>query len=141
MTALSETRAKPLGAYPFAKRVGDFIFVSGTTARQPDGRVAGVDTASDGSVRRDVATQTRAVLKTIEATLEAYDASLQDCADMVVFLIDMADFDAYNAAYSEFFDHNGPTRTTVAVRALPHPDMVIEMKAVAFKPQAKGDRP
>lgn len=138
MTSLSGTRAKPLGAYPFAKRVGDFIFVSGATARQPDGRFAGVDKTPDGSVRHDVATQTRAVLETIAATLGTYGATLQDCVDIVVFLVDMADFAAYNAAYAEFFDHNGPTRTTVAVRALPHPDAIVEIKAVAFKPPTKG---
>ncbi len=138
MTTLSETRAKPLGAYPFAKQVGDFIFLSGTTARQPDGRIAGVEIGADGDVLRDVAAQTRAVLKTIAVTLEAHGATLRDCVDIVVFLVDMADFAAFNAAYSEFFDHTGPTRTTAAVRALPHPDMVVEIKAVAFKPHAKG---
>ena len=134
-SSLPETRAKPLGAYPFAKRIGDFIFVSGTTARQPDGEVAGVEIAPDGSVQRNVATQTRTILNTIDSTLQTYGASLRDCADIVVFLVDMSDFAAYNAAYAEFFDHTGPTRTTVAVRALPHPDMMIEMKAIAYRPQ------
>ena len=138
VTKLSETRAKPLGAYPFAKQVGDFIFLSGTTARQPDGRIAGVEIGTDGLVQRDVAAQTRAILKTIAATLETHGATLRDCVDIVIFLVDMANFTAFNAAYSEFFDHTGPTRTTVSVRALPHPDMVVEIKAVAFKLQVKG---
>jgi 2-aminomuconate deaminase len=46
----------------------------------------------------------------------------------------MNDFAGYNKAYSEFFDkETGPTRTTVAVHQLPHPDLVIEIKVVAYK--------
>ena len=56
---MSETivadRARPLGKYPHAKRAGDLVFLSGTTARQPDGSIAGVTKAADGSVRRDTA--------------------------------------------------------------------------------------
>lgn len=126
-------RARPLGNYPLAKRVGDFIFVSGTSARRPDGNIAGVSTAEDGSKRRDAAEQTKEVIRNLEDSLRQHGAELTDCAEIVVFLIDMSDFGAYNAAYGEFFSHEGPTRTTVAVRALPHPDMVVEMKAIAYR--------
>lgn len=131
-------RAKPLGKYPHAKRAGDLVFLSGTTARQPDGSIAGVTKGPDGSVRRDAALQTRIVLQNIARTLETLGGSLRDCVDMTVFLVDMADFDAYNQVYGEFFDVSGPARTTVAVRALPHPDMVVEMKAVALLPQGRA---
>ena len=46
----------------------------------------------------------------------------------------MKDFKSYNEVYSEYFDHTGPTRTTVAVYQLPHPNLLIEIKAVAYKP-------
>jgi 2-aminomuconate deaminase len=92
----------------------------------------------DGSVRRDAALQTRIVLQNISRTLETLGGSLRDCVDMTVFLVDMADFDAYNQVYGEFFDVTGPARTTVAVRALPHPDMMVEMKAVALLPQGRA---
>ena len=46
----------------------------------------------------------------------------------------MSDFDVYNETYGKFFTERGPARTTVGVRELPHPDLLIEMKAVAFKP-------
>jgi 2-aminomuconate deaminase len=131
-------RAKPLGKYPHAKRAGDLVFLSGTTARQPDGSIAGVTRNEDGSVRRDAALQTRIVLQNISRTLETLGGSLRDCVDMTVFLVDMADFDAYNQVYGEFFDVTGPARTTVAVRALPHPDMMVEMKAVALLPQERA---
>jgi 2-aminomuconate deaminase len=131
-------RAKPLGKYPHAKRAGDLVFLSGTTARQPDGSIAGVTKNADGSVRRDTALQTRIVLQNIARTLETVGGSLRNCVDMTVFLVDMADFDAYNQVYGEFFDATGPARTTVAVRALPHPDMMVEMKAVALLPQGRA---
>jgi len=57
--------------------------------------------------------------------------------EVSTFLIDMGDFAAYNAVYSEFFGYQGPARTTVAVAALPHPQLLIEMKAVAYHPPAR----
>lgn len=130
-------RAKPLGNYPHAKRVQDLVFLSGTTARQPDGSIAGTSRDADGTVHHDAALQTRVVIQNIARTLESLGGSLADCVDMTVFLVDMRDFDAYNRVYGEFFDSSGPARTTVAVSSLPHPDMVVEMKAVALLPREK----
>jgi 2-aminomuconate deaminase len=134
-SAVIAGRAGPLGNYPHAKRAGDLVFLSGTTARQADGAVAGTTRNEDGSVRHDAAVQTRVVIQNIEKTLESMGGSLADCVDMTVFLVDIADFAAYNRVYGEFFDVTGPARTTLAVRSLPHPDMVVEMKAVALIPQ------
>jgi 2-aminomuconate deaminase len=120
-----EGRAKPRGAYPHVKRAGDFLFVSGTSSRRPDDTIEGADIAS----------QTRAVLRAIGAILASEGAGLADLFDLTVFLVEMADFAAYNAAYAEFFDAAGPARTTVAVKALPHPDLLIEIKGTAFKPK------
>jgi 2-aminomuconate deaminase len=50
------------------------------------------------------------------------------------FLVNMNDFGGYNETYGEFFDFDGPTRTTVAVHQLPHPHLLIEIKAMAYKP-------
>jgi 2-aminomuconate deaminase len=56
--------------------------------------------------------------------------------DVTSFLVNMNDFADYNKAYAEFFNpENGPTRTTVAVHQLPHPDLVVEIKVVAYKKQ------
>ena len=120
-----EGRAKPRGAYPHVKRAGDLLFVSGTSSRRPDDTIEGADIAS----------QTRAVLRAIGAILASEGARLADLVDISVFLVEMADFAAYNAAYAEFFDVAGPARTTVAVKALPHPDLLIEIKGTAFKPK------
>ena len=128
-------KAQPLGNYPHVKRVGDFIYVSGASSRRPDNTHAGVTIHPDGRVEKDIREQTKAVLENIDGLLNSMDASLTDVIDITSFLVDMADFKGYNEAYAEFFDHaTGPTRTTVAVHQLPHPNIVIEIKAVAYKP-------
>jgi 2-aminomuconate deaminase len=68
------------------------------------------------------------------------DASLKDVVEISTFLVTMDDFEGYNTVYSEFFDDQGPARTTVAVHQLPHPHLLIEMKAVAYKPYAGPER-
>jgi 2-aminomuconate deaminase len=127
--------AKPRGSFPHVKRVGDFIFVSGTSSRRPDNSFAGVEVDEMGTTRLDIRAQTRAVIENIKIILQSVGASLDDVADVSSFLVNMNDFGGYNEVYSEFFDHNGPTRTTVAVHQLPHPHLLIEIKVVAYKPQ------
>lgn len=127
----------PRGAYPHTKRVGDFIFVSGTSSRRADNSIAGAEQIdSMGTKKLDVAVQTREVLQNIDKNLAIEGASLADVVDVTSFLVNMNDFADYNKAYAEFFDTDtGPTRTTVAVHQLPHPDLVIEIKVVAYKKQ------
>jgi 2-aminomuconate deaminase len=62
------------------------------------------------------------------------DAGLKDLVEISTYLVKMEDFDAYNEVYGQFFDEQGPARTTVAVRQLPHAYLLIEMKAIAYKP-------
>ena len=128
-------KVTPRGAYPHTKRVGDFIFVSGTSSRRADNTIAGVDIIDDmGTMHLNIEVQTREVLKNIEKNLANEGASLKDVVDVTSFLVNMNDFAGYNKAYSEFFDkETGPTRTTVAVHQLPHPDLVVEIKVVAYK--------
>ena len=115
----------------------DFIFVSGTSSRRPDNTIAGVDIIDEmGTKHLNITTQTREVLKNIDKNLQAVGASLADVVDVTSFLVNMNDFAGYNKAYSEFFEkETGPTRTTVAVHQLPHPDLVVEIKVVAYKKQ------
>ncbi|PTX63502.1 2-aminomuconate deaminase [Kordia periserrulae] len=132
-----EKKVTPRGAYPHTKRVGDFIFVSGTSSRRPDNSIAGVDIIDEmGTKHLNIRTQTREVLKNIDKNLQSVGASLADVVDVTSFLVNMNDFAGYNEAYGEFFDKaTGPTRTTVAVHQLPHPDLVVEIKVVAYKKQ------
>ncbi len=130
-----KNKVTPRGAYPHTKRVGDFIFVSGTSSRKADNSFAGVEQIDEmGTKHLDIKVQTRAVLDNIAANLAKEDATLADVVDVTSFLVNMNDFAGYNEAYSEYFDaETGPTRTTVAVHQLPHPDLVVEIKVVAYK--------
>lgn len=127
-------KAKPLGAYPHFKRAGDFIFVSGTSSRREDNSHIGVETDENGNLSLDIKEQTRAVIKNIETTLKAAGAELSDLVEISTYLISMDDFKGYNDVYGEFFNaETGPARTTIAVHQLPHPHLLIEIKAVAYK--------
>ena len=127
-------KATPRGRYPHVKVVGDLIFVSGTSSRRADNTFAGVEVV-DGVVVRDIREQTRAVIGNIRDVLQVVGADLGDLVQVTSYLVDMADFNGYNETYAEFFDFDGPTRTTVAVRELPHPDLLIEIQAVAYRPE------
>lgn len=127
--------ARPRGSFPHVKRVGDFIFVSGTSSRRPDNSFAGVEVDDMGTTRLDIRAQTRAVIENIAIILDSVGASLKDVVDVSSFLVNMNDFGGYNEVYSEFFGYDGPTRTTVAVHQLPHPHLLIEIKVVAYRPQ------
>jgi len=131
---MSDKTVTPRGAYPHVKQVGDFIFVSGTSSRRPDNTIAGVDIIDEmGTKRLNIETQTREVLQNIDKNLQKVGASLKDVVDVTSFLVNMNDFAGYNKAYAEFFDvATGPTRTTVAVHQLPHPDLVVEIKVMAY---------
>ena len=139
-SAVLPEKARPRGPFPHFRRAGDFIFVSGTSARRPDDTIAGAAPAAGGGAVLDIGAQTRAVLENIRDILAAAGAALSDVVEVSTFLIDMSHFAAYNAVYGEFFGYEGPARTTVAVAALPHPQLLIEIKAVAYRPAA-GRRP
>ncbi len=128
-------KAVPRGKFPHIKRAGDFLFVSGTSSRRPDNTLAGVEQIDAmGAMRLDIRVQTRAVIENIRDILASVGADLSDLVEMCVYLVDMNDFAAYNEIYGEYFDYEGPTRTTVAVHQLPHPHLRIEIKAIAYKP-------
>ena len=130
-----EGSAKPRGSFPHYKRAGHFIYVSGTSSRLPDNSFDGAIVDEMGVTNLDIRVQTRAVIGNIEKILRSAGAELSDLVETSAFLVNMNDFAGYNEVYSEFFDFDGPTRTTVAVHQLPHPHLLIEIKAVAFKPQ------
>jgi 2-aminomuconate deaminase len=119
-----EGAATPRGKFPHIKRAGSFLFVSGTSARRPDDSIAGA---------RDIRIQTRAVIENIRHILAGADATLKDIVEICTYLVEMNDFEGYNEVYGEYFGYDGPARTTVAVHQLPHPHLLIEMKAIAYK--------
>jgi 2-aminomuconate deaminase len=134
---LVKGKAVPRGKFPHVKRAGDFIYVSGTSSRRPDNSFEGVEVDEFGTTKLDIRAQTRAVIENIRDILNSVDADLGDVVDVTSFLVSMNDFGAYNDVYAEYFDYEGPTRTTVAVHQLPHPHLLIEIKVVAYKPENK----
>mgnify|MGYP003990931485 FL=1 len=135
MTAtVIDGKAKPRGRFPHVKRAGDFLYVSGTSSRLPDNSFAGVEVDEMGTTKLDIRAQPRAVLENISDILNEVGADLTNVVEISSFLVNMNDFGGYNEVYAEFFDYDGPARTTVAVHQLPHPHLLIEIKAVAFKP-------
>jgi 2-aminomuconate deaminase len=128
-----EGKATPRGKYPHIKRAGDFLFISGTSARRSDNTIAGAEADALGTTRLDIRAQTRAVIENIRDILNSAGAELRDVVEISTFLVNMNDFAGYNEVYGEYFGYDGPARTTVAVHQLPHPHLLIEIKAIAYK--------
>lgn len=135
-----EGKATPRGRFPHVKRAGDFLYVSGTSSRRPDNSFAGVEVDPMGVTKLDIRVQTRTVIENIRDILASQGATLADLVECGVFLVNMNDFGGYNEVWAEFFDYDGPTRTTVAVHQLPHPHLLIEIKAVAYQPRPESGR-
>ncbi|MEU8358627.1 RidA family protein [Nonomuraea sp. NPDC048882] len=131
-------KAAPRGRFPHVKRAGDFLYVSGTSCRRLDDTFVGVEVDKHGTTNLDIRAQTRAVIENIGDILKAAGGSLADLVQITTYLVNMNDFRGYNEVYAEFFDEEGPTRTTVAVHQLPHPHLLIEMQAVAYHPQERS---
>lgn len=125
-------KATPRGRYPHVRIAGGFAFVSGTSSRRPDNTIAGASVDSLGVTDLDIREQTRAVIENIRDILDSVGAELSDVVQVTSYLVTMNDFRGYNEVYGEFFDENGPARTTVAVHQLPHPHLLIEIQAVAL---------
>ena len=140
-SAVVPGKALPRGTFPHFRRAGDFLFVSGTSARRADDSVAGAERDASGRLVLDIRVQTRAVLENIRDILASAGATLADVVEVSTYLLNMSDFGAYNEVYSEFFGYQGPARTTVAVAALPAPQLLIEIKVVAYRAAGGGSGP
>jgi 2-aminomuconate deaminase len=139
-SAVVPGKAHPRGTFPHFRRAGDFIFVSGTSARRVDDSIAGAGRDASGRQVLDIRIQTRAVLENVRDILASAGAALADVVEVSSYLLNMADFEGYNEVYSEFFGYQGPARTTVAVAQLPHPQLLIEIRVIAYCPGDSGGR-
>jgi 2-aminomuconate deaminase len=127
-------KATPRGRFPHVKVAGEFVFVSGMSSRRPDNTIAGTSVDPMGTATFDIRAQTRAVIENLRDVLASVGTTLEDLVAVDTYLVSMDDFGGYNEVWGEYFDETGPTRTTVAVHQLPHPHLLIEMKAVAYRP-------
>lgn len=133
-TIVSGSAPEPVGNYPHARKVGDFIYLSGIGPRKKGTKsIPGVELDSSGNITSyDISIQCQSVFENVERVLQDAGASLENLVDVTVFLTNMKDdFQAYNEAYGKFFDKIRPTRTTVEVTALPTP-IAIELKCIAY---------
>ena len=90
----------PIGPYSHVARVGDRITIGGT---------AGVDPATGTLAGPDVASQTRQILRSFAVMLAAVGSDIDHVVHVDVYLLDIADFEAMNAAYAEVFgEHRRP---------------------------------
>ena len=132
----SSRAPEPVGAFPHAKRVGQFLFLSGIGPRVRGSKeIPGVTLDPAGKiVGYDIEKQCRAVFENVQLVLEDAGATWNDIVDVTVFLTNMRkDFSIYNKLYAEYFAGPGkpnPTRTTIEVAALPTP-IAIELKVIA----------
>ena len=112
-----------IGPYSQAIRYGDFLFVSGQIA---------IDPQTADIIEGDIEAQTEQVLKNIAAIIEAAGMSLQDVVKCTCFLKDMNDFVRFNGVYENYFGEILPARETVEVSRLPK-DVLVEVSAICGK--------
>jgi 2-aminomuconate deaminase len=130
----TDKAAKPLGAYPHARKAGNLLFLSGIGPRNPiDNSIPGLVLDKDGViVNYDIEAECRAVFANVKAVLEASGSSWEKILDVTVFLTNMKnDFPLYNKVYAEYFVGVQASRTTVEVKSLPTP-IAIELKVIAW---------
>ena len=127
------TAAKPLGAYPHARRAGNLLFLSGIGSRSAtDNSIPGLELDSEGNiVKYDIEAECHQCFANVKAVLEASGSSWDKIVDVTVFLTNMKkDFPVYNKVYAEYFTTVQACRTTVEVKSLPTP-IAIELKVIA----------
>ena len=112
----------PIGPYSHIAKVGQHITIGGT---------AGVDPATGQLAGPDIGAQTRQILKSFRVMLEAVGSDLHHVVHVNVFLRDMADFEAMNAAYVDAMGDHRPARTVFSVRELPKPGVLLTMNLTA----------
>ena len=125
--------AKPLGAYPHARMVGNLLFLSGIGSRRAaDNVIPGLVQDEQGTiVSYDIEAECHSVFANVKAVLEAAGSSWDRIVDVTVFLTNMKkDFPVYNKIYGTYFEGVNACRTTVEVKSLPTP-IAIELKVIA----------
>jgi 2-aminomuconate deaminase len=130
----TDNAAKPLGAYPHARKVGNLLFLSGIGSRNPkDNSIPGLELDASGNIiKYDIEAECHSVFANVKAVLEASGSSWDKMVDVTIYLTNMKnDFPVYNKIYGEYFKDVQACRTTVEVKSLPTP-IAIELKVIAI---------
>jgi enamine deaminase RidA (YjgF/YER057c/UK114 family) len=114
-------KTKPRG-YSAVVKAGNTVFVSGQVAFDANGDLVG---------EGDFAAQAAQTFDNVEAALRAAGATTEDMTKITTFLVNVADYPAYAAERLKRFPENGPASSTVVVKALVFPELLIEIEAVA----------
>lgn len=132
-TIESSKAPEPVGLYPHARKVGNFVFLSGVGPRERGSKkIPGVELDDKGQViSYDIEAQCHSVFRNIKYILEDAGSSWDKIVDVTVFLTNMKDdFATYNKIWAEYFKENPPCRTTIEINKLPTP-IAIELKVMA----------
>lgn len=128
-TQLSTDKLRePSGVFSQATTIeatGKLVFVSGMTARRPDGSIAGIG---------DIEAQTRQVIENIKSAMEEAGGTLDDVCRVDVYIRNMEHFDLIHKVRSEYFKPPLPASTMVEITKMTSPDYLIEINAIAVLP-------
>jgi enamine deaminase RidA (YjgF/YER057c/UK114 family) len=113
---------EPVVGYSRVVRVGALVWVAGTTATGPDGRIVAPG---------DAAAQTRQVLENIRGALERAGARLDHVVRSRMYVRDVRDWEAIGRVHGEYFGSIRPAATMVEVSGLVDPDMLVEIEVDA----------
>ena len=129
----SNNAPEPVGLYPHARQVGNFLFLSGVGPRERGKKeIPGVTLDEKGEIiSYDIEAQCHSVFSNVKAILQDSGTTWENLIDVTVFLTNMKDdFQTYNQIYAKYFKDNQPCRTTVEINCLPTP-IAIELKCIA----------
>jgi 2-iminobutanoate/2-iminopropanoate deaminase len=121
-TSTPPNTPEPIGPYNHVAKVGSFITIGGT---------AGVDPATGQLAGTEIESQTRQILDSFKVMLESVGSDLAHIVHVNIFLSEMSDFEAMNAAYVERMGVHRPARTVIGVRELPKPGVLLTMNLTA----------